>query len=67
LLDIIVLKAKPNRNEVAISVIVNGILFIVCKINFFLFLQARQPQYCKAGVGGSLFLPVVIIFENFSK
>src|SRR5205809_6712437 len=41
LLDIIVLKAKPNRNEVAISVIVNNILFIVNKINFLLLFFLR--------------------------
>jgi hypothetical protein len=32
--DIIVLKAKPNRNEVAISVIVNGILFTSINLDF---------------------------------
>src|SRR4029079_10682141 len=37
LLDIVVLKAKPNRNEVAISVIVNVILFIGYKIKLLLF------------------------------
>src|SRR3984893_15199643 len=34
LLVSIVLKAKPKRNEVAISVIVNDIFFIVYKIRF---------------------------------
>jgi hypothetical protein len=33
-LEIIVLKVKPNRNEVAISVIVNVARFIVYKIKF---------------------------------
>jgi hypothetical protein len=36
LLEIIVLKVKPNRNEVAISVIVNVVRFIVFKIDFFI-------------------------------
>jgi hypothetical protein len=34
LLDIMVLKVKPNRNEVAISVIINVARFMVFKIKF---------------------------------
>jgi hypothetical protein len=34
LLDSIVLKANPNRNEVATSVMVNIVRFIVYKIKF---------------------------------
>src|SRR6202000_2632893 len=34
LLEIIVLKVNPNRNEVAIRVIVNAVCFIVYKIRF---------------------------------